>query len=239
MPQTEVLHKPIPDPTTICRVIRTLIALLVVLAACTPATSSPTTQPTPSATTAPTQSPSPDPTNEATPDATASASEGSFGGFSVAANAEADALFVERNECQNLDDGYEVDFPAEWNTNAEFGTVAPCSWFAAVEYESGAPGTTPDEVAIEIFVVDGDRGYLVEIEERDEGFVGETQPAVRVRFTDGDEEQYEYVVQLGPTPEEGPNLIARTTSEMGGDFELNVAVLDRMMSTMEFIGTIE
>jgi hypothetical protein len=224
-------------------VIRILLALLVVLAACTPAASSPTMQPTPTPSPTPqaTDSPSPEPTEEATPETTASASEGSFGGFSVAANPDADALFAERNTCQNLDDGYEVDFPAEWNTNAEFGAVPPCSWFAATEYETGAPGTTPDEVAIELFVVDGERSHDPdEIESRDEGFVGVTQPAFRVVLDEGDGTMaYEYVIQLGPTPEEGPNLVARTSSEMGGDFDLNRAVLDRMMATMEFIGTIE
>lgn len=214
--------------------------LLVVLAACTPAASSPTTRPTLSPTAQPTDSPSPEPTDEATPDATPSASEGSFGGFSIAANAEADALFAQRNSCENLDDGYQVDFPGEWNTNAEFGTVPPCSWFAPTEYETGAPGTVPAEVAIEIFRIDGERTYgSAEVTDREEGLVGVTQPAYRATITTDDEEIYEYVIQLGPTPEEGPNLVARTSSEMGGDFELNMAVLDRMMATMEFIGSIE
>ena len=48
---------------------------------------------------------------------------------------------------------------------------------------------------------------------------------------------YLYVVQLGPTAEEGPNLVARTDTSMGGDYELNKAVLDRMMATIEFVGT--
>jgi hypothetical protein len=219
------------------------IAMVLMLAACTPtadATSSPdptdTPEPTPSATAEPTASAE----ESESPEETASSSpvEGE-GGFTFEANAEADSLFVERFTCENLDDGYQVDFPAAWNANAEFGGVPPCSWFAATEYEGGGPGDVPDEVAIEIFVVDGDRGYLVDITERAEGVIGATQPAVRVIVTDGDVTAYEYVVQLGPTPEEGPNLVARTTSEMGGDFDLNRAVLDRMMATMEFIGVIQ
>ena len=213
---------------------------MVVLAACTNA-ASPTTQPTPSTTPQATESPSPEPTDEATPEATASGSDGSFGGFRVAANSEADALFAQRFSCQNLDDGYEVAYPAEWNANAEFGGVPPCSWFVPTEYETGAPGTTPDEVAIELFVVDGERRHEPgEVESRDEGFVGVTQPAVRVELAEADGTMaYEYVIQLGRTPEEGPNLVARTDSEMGGDHVLNKAVLDRMMSTMEFIGSIQ
>jgi hypothetical protein len=222
-------------------VTRTIIALILVLAACT-SPADPTVEPSPTPEPTPSASPSPEPTEEdETPEATPSVSEGSFDGFSIAANAEADALFAQTNSCQNLDDGYEVDFPSEWNTNAEFGPVPPCSWFAATEYETGAPGTTPDEVAIEFFVVESERTHDPdEIESRDEGFVGVTQPAFRVELSEADgTTAYEYVVQLGPTPEEGPNLVARTDSETGGDHDLNMAVLDRMMASMEFIGTIE
>ena len=237
--QTDVLGKRIPHRTTITDVIRTLIALLFVLAACTPQVD-PTAQPTNSPTPQPTDSPTPEPTADATPEATPQSSEGSFGGFSIAANAEADALFEATNSCQNIDDGYEVDFPAEWNANAEFGSQPPCSWFAATEYETGEPGSVPDEVAIVIFRLEGERTYGdTEVSDREEGFVGVTQPAYRVTIVDGDETLYEYVIQLGPTPEEGPNLVAITSMEAGGDFELNQAVLDRMMASMELIGSIE
>ena len=217
-------------------------ALVLVLAACTPAASSPTTQPTPvpTPTAEPTASPTAEPTDEATASAAPSASEGGFGGFTVPANAEADALFVDRNQCENIDYGYQVDFPAEWNANAEFGDLPPCSFFAATEYETGAPGTVPDEVAIVISRIDGERTYgSAEVTDREEGVVGVTQPAYRATISSADETIYEYVIQLGRTPEEGPNLVASTSSERGGDFELNKAVLDRMMATMEFIGTIE
>ena len=104
------------------------IALLLVLAACTTTTSSPsadataTPEPTPTASPEPTPSPSASETDS--PDASPSSTpiEGA-GGFTWESNAEADALFADRFDCQNLDDGYQVDFPAEWNTNAEFGRV--------------------------------------------------------------------------------------------------------------------
>lgn len=219
------------------------MALLLILAACEPAAqASPsaaptdTPEPTPSATPDATESPEATDSPEATASSTPVAGEG---GFTIESNAEADALFAERFTCENLDDGYQVDFPAEWNANAEFGAVAPCSWFAPTEYETGAPGEVPDEVAIEIFVVDGDRGYQGDIEERSEGMIGATQPAFRVEVRADGETSYEYVVQLGRTLEEGPNLVARTSTEMGGDFELNSAILDRMMATMELIGVIQ
>lgn len=217
--------------------IRTLIALLFVLTACT----SPA-DPTPTQTQQPSESPSasPEPTAEATLDATAQASEGSFGGFTIAANGDANVLFLARNSCQNVDAGYEVDFPAEWNANAEFGDQPPCSWFAPTEYETGALGTVPDEVAIVITRIDGARDYGgAEVRDREEGFVGVTQPAYRVTLDFEGATTYEYVIQLGPTPEEGPNLVASTSTERGGDFELNQAILDRMMASMELIGTIE
>ena len=219
------------------------IVMLLILAACTPAadTSTPAeptdiSQPPPSAT--PEATPSPDETASAEETPSSTPIEGE-GGFTIAANAEADALMVDRFDCQNLDDGYQVEFPAEWNTNAEIGGTPTCSWFAPTEYETGAPGDVPDEVAIEIFVIDDDRVHTGDESERVEGMIGATQLAHRVVVTDGDETAYVYVVQLGPTLAEGPNLVARTTSEMGGDFDLNRAILDRMMATMEFIGIIQ
>jgi hypothetical protein len=47
-----------------------------------------------------------------------------------------------------------------------------------------------------------------------------------------------YQIQLGPTPEEGPNILAMTSTEMGGDYELNKAVLDRIIATMELLGSV-
>ena len=219
------------------------IVLLLVLAACTATTeASPTAEPspTPAPTSTPTAEPteSPEPTESAEPTPSGTPIQGE-GGFTIESNAEADALFAERFTCENVEQGYQVDFPSEWNANAEFGQVPPCSWFAPTEYETGDPRELPDEVAIEIFVLDGGRRYHHDFTDRDEGIIGGTQPATRVRFVADGVEHYEYVVQLGRTPEEGPNLVARTTSDMGGDFDLNQAVLDRMMATMEFIGTIQ
>ncbi len=74
--------------------------------------------------------------------------------------------------------------------------------------------------------------------------VGATQDATRTETeheatADGEVTAYVYVVQLGPDPNSGPNLIASTNSAMGGDYELNKAVLDRIMATIEFLGTIQ
>ena len=215
-------------------------ALALLLAACTTSTATPSTTPDPTPEASPTQTASQGPSESAEPSPDSTPTGGEPGGFDFEANAEADRLFLDRFSCQNLEDGYEVEFPSDWNANAEFGEVAPCSWFAATEYDAGSGSSVPDEVAIEVFVVDGEREYGdAETSERQEGLIGSTQPAFRVRVTDGDDEAYEYVVQLGRSFADGPNLVARTDSSMGGDFELNRAVLDRMMATMEFIGVIQ
>jgi hypothetical protein len=224
------------------------LVLVLALAACAQTASTTeeaaTPEATPSASPSPSESPEPTPSPstpesepaEATPSATPIEGEG---GFTYEANAQADSLMLDRFNCQNLDDGYQIDFPTAWNTNAEFGGVPTCSWFAPTEYETGAPGSVPDEVAIEIFVIDGAPDYLLQIMDQQRGFIGATQPATRTRMAGNDGDLYEYVIQLGPTLEEGPNLVVRTSNSMGGDYDLNRAILDRMMATMEFIGVIQ
>ena len=208
-----------------------IVALAVALAACsgdTDATPSPSVEPgtSPSSTAEPTQAPT------ATAEPTPSPPEASDGSFEPAANAEADALFLARDECQNLRDGYQLIYPDEWYTNTEFRDVAACSWFSPTTYEVDDFPALPEEIAISIELA-ADRVSWADNPIRVlTGTVG-GQNAVRVEF----EDEYFYVVQLGPSPEEGPNLIARTARDMGGDFELNKAVLDRLMLTIEFIGS--
>ena len=232
------------------RLVPAAAALLLVLAACTSVTetsSSPEPIPTPteepSATPTERASPTVEPSESAPAEPTPSATPagGEPGGFTFTSNAEADSLFLDRFSCQNLDGGFEVDFPAEWNANAEVGGVPPCSWFAATEYEAtGSLDDPPDEVAIEIRISDVDLLLVdAEVSDRAEGFIGVTQSAYRVMVSTQDITHYYYVVQLGRSFEEGPNLIAYTDTTMGGDFDLNRAVLDRMMATMEFIGVIQ
>ena len=213
-------------------------ALLLILAACsTAATPAPTTpQPTASAepTAAPTPSAAPTPTpQEPTPSQTDD--DGAPTGFTVTPHPDADALFLDRDDCENVEDGYRLEFPEEWYTNTEIGDVPACSWFSAEFYEVDDPNEVPDEIAITIEYVEGDSGSFEDAVSRETVTVGATQEATRVEY----EDSYLYQVQLGPTPEEGPNLVVTTTTDMGGDYELNKAVLDRIMSTMEFIGSIQ
>ena len=228
-----------------------VIGLAIALAGCfggnepTPSpTPSPTVDPTPEpvaserASIAPEPSVTPFDSPEAS--ATAASSVGT-GGFTVTPHPEADSLFLERDDCTNPQDGYQLQFPDDWWTNTEVARFPPCVWFSPTFYEVVDETQRPDEIAIEIFWLAGDRGYLTESISREDVMVG-LQSAVRTEVVGTPDDMtegasYEYVIRLGPTPEEGPNLVARTDTDMGGDYELNKAVLDRIMSTIEFIGT--
>jgi hypothetical protein len=187
---------------------RTLIvtaALALALGGCagdTEPTEQPTPEPTPDATA------TLEPTAETKPTAepTASATQTVDGRFIPAENAAADALFLGRDECQNLRDGYQLIYPDDWYTNTEFRDLAPCSWFSPTFYEVDDSGEVPDEIAITIEWISSDFGFF--------------EDPIRHEF-------------------EGPNLVARTTRDMGGDYELNKAVLDRLMLTIEFIGSVQ
>lgn len=218
------------------------LILIVALTACaaeaSPAATTPaeTSSPTPTASASPSAAPTATPAEEESPSATPATNPG---GFTVTPHPEADSLFLDRDDCQNLEDGYQLQFPEEWYTNTEIGDVPPCSWFSPGFYEVDDPADVPDEIAITIELLQGDRGYTDEPISQEEVTVGATQTAVRTEVESDGVTMYEYVVQLGPSPEEGPNLLARTDTEMGGDYELNKAVLDRIMATIEFIGTIQ
>jgi hypothetical protein len=227
--------------------------LLLALAACragtggasTPSTASPTSTPAASVTAEATPSISQPPSSEPTASPSGSAQPAAF---DVAPNAAADALFLDRDDCENRVDGYRVEFPDAWYTNTAVGDFEPCQWFSPAFYEVADASEVPLEIAITIDLVDGDVGTVNEIVSRDEGLVGGTQTAMRWEErgagTEGSEfppswRSYVYVVHLGPTPEAGPNLLIRTATDMGGDYELNKAVMDRMIATMELIGTIQ
>jgi hypothetical protein len=216
-------------------------ALALVVAACSPqavapSSSPPSEKPTFEAT--PSASAATEPTESASAEPSASADEPPSG-FTVLPNPEADSLFLDRDECENAEDGYRLEFPEEWYTNTEIGDVPACSWFSPTFYEADDSGAVPPEIAITIEILDGDRGYHDDFISNEEVVVGATQDARRIEVESDGTTMYEYVVQLGPTPEEGPNLLARTDTDMGGDYELNKAVLDRIMATVEFIGTIQ
>lgn len=205
------------------------------------ATAQPSLRPTPTA------SPTAAPTVAASPTPAPTPTSGDSGGFTIAPNPVADALFLVRDQCQNPRDGYRLQFPEEWWTNTEIGDFAPCTWFSPTFYEVPDVKAVPDEIAIVIEYHGGSVGTLEEIVRQDSVTVG-GQPASRVEVRGASGEggtmprdwyEYRYEIQLGPTEEAGPNLLARTNTDMGGDYELNKAVLDRLMATLELIGSIQ
>jgi hypothetical protein len=242
------------------RLAPTLLVLALALGACQTATASPSdssgptgsaTPSEPEASEPPTPEPSPSATVSPTPSVAATVAPTATpppGEFAIAPNAAADALFLDRDECANPADGYRLAFPDAWWTNTAFGRIEPCSWFSPTFYEVAGDDAPPTEIAIVIALVDGDVGFFEEIVSREVGRVGVTQDAVRIELRGAagsggqmpaEWREYAYIVQLGPSPEEGPNLYVRTATDMGGDYELNRAVLDRMMATIEFVGSIQ
>jgi hypothetical protein len=229
------------------------VAVLLVAGCASPASTTPSSEPEVTPTVAPSLEPSvaasEEPSAPASPSEEPSATAGETpppigGGFEISANPEADALFLTRDSCENRRDGYQLQFPDAWYTNTEYRNFAPCVWFSPTFYETDGD-TVPPEIAISIEWVGGDVGSFNEELSREEGEIG-FQPAVRAEYagsgTSGSEfppewREYRYVIQLGRTLEEGPNLVVSTTNEMGGDYELNKAVLDRILATIEFIGS--
>ena len=233
------------------------LGLTVVLAACSAgndpsasaqdsaapsASASPTGTPWPSASSnaSPSPSLSPEPTAAPTTEPTDASSPAAF---EVTPNPDADALFAIRDSCRNPQDGYELAFPEDWYTNTEIRDVPACSWFSPGFFTVDDFDQLPDEIAIEIVWIAGAREPAGEVLTSEDGLVG-GQPATRFEIAgtvagDPSGRTYEYVIQLGPSPDEGPNLVARTDTDMGGDHELNRAVLDRLMATIAFVGSVQ
>lgn len=191
------------------------IALGIVLAGCS-STPSPTTVTT-----------SPQPTDSPAP--TTSESTVPTGPVHLAADGTA---------CTN--DVFAVQVPAGW-WYAATGPSA-CLYFNREPFELAGFEPT-DRVAIEIRWVEGDVGTTGEIVSREDVRIG-GEPAVRWEIITGGEpggvlppnlHVYQYVVQLGPLPEAGPNIMAQTMSWFDEYLE-NQDVLDAIMVTLRLSG---
>lgn len=203
------------------------------------ATTTPSVSPEPSF--APTASPLVSPRTSPPPPAP------SGGEFAIIPDPAADALFLARDECENPQDGYRLQFPDEWYTNTEIRDVPACSWFSPEFYTVDDLDEIPDEIAIRIEWTPDDSGSFEELISTETGALG-GQSAVRAEWAGAQGEggemppdwrMYRYQIQLGPTPEEGPNILVTTTTDMGGDYQLNKAVMDRMLATIEFVGSVQ
>jgi hypothetical protein len=189
----------------------------------------------------------PDPVPTATPDPTPDALayvQPPGAPFPVIEHAGADRLFVEADTCHNPVAGYSVDFPEDWYTNTAIGSSPACSWFSPTFFEvQGAD--VPDEVAIVMTSFVGGIGFVhepdysvsdqVEIDgwnaSRTEeiGGLGADGWLPRSLFT------YQYTIWAADD-DLGLKVIATTKSDHEGDYELNKAVLDRIMASLRFDG---
>lgn len=150
------------------------------------------------------------------------------------------------DDCSNPAAGYRIWMPDEWWYNTAFDDFDECQWFSPTTFEVTDSQTVPDEIAIVLSTTTGgDFGLPGEILSRQEHTVA-GQPALRFEFTGGGggfmpvgSRIVVWIVGIGgELPSENtttPWLLATTGSDMGGDYETNVDVLDRMIATIQLI----
>jgi hypothetical protein len=159
--------------------------------------------------------------------------------FTVSESADADALFIDADTCTNPDGGYTVNYPDSWYTNTGLDNVPACSWFSPTYYELNDSGERPEEIAIEIRVFDGAVGFiwadLYSEQIRLDGFDARRAETGMTKDpeTPTDQFQYSYLASLD-ADSEGRKVWAFTGTDYGGDYELNKAVMDRIMASLEF-----
>ena len=146
--------------------------------------------------------------------------------------AAADELFAVRDVCEDPERAMVVTFPEDWWTNTAIEDLPACSWFAPEFFEFESSDAVPDEVEITVEVVEGDHAPVAEPPAW-ETLTLLGRPANRWIVESDGERRYEYVVQLGETPESGPNLVARKVSS-SVDLDLAMAVLDRLVRHISF-----
>ena len=160
--------------------------------------------------------------------------------FTVIDRAEADALFAEVQTCTSPEGGYTVSFPASWHTN-EGGEAPECSWFAPAPFASAGQTmliafVLPKDIPIQLGVFRGGVGsvgmpQLVE----DEVVIGGLTGYRTETFLSAEPQWVLYA--YGTWLEAhylGLKFSASASSTATGDYVLHKAVLDRMMTTIEF-----
>ena len=159
--------------------------------------------------------------------------------FTVIESADADALFADADTCTSPEGGYTVSYPDSWYTNTALDNVPACSWFSPTYFELNASGDLPEEIAIEIRVFEGAVGFIwVDLYSEQillDGFSARRAETGKTKDPEmpTDTFQYDYLVQLD-ADSEGRKLWAFTGTDYGGDYELNKAVFDRIMASLDF-----
>ena len=159
--------------------------------------------------------------------------------FPVIESAEADALFVEPDACSNPQGGYTVSYPDDWYTNTEIGGTAACSWFSPTSFDADDSGAVPDEIAIEIRVVETGLGRIPEWPRvlQETVFIGGYEASRMEDATPRPDGGFDYIYHYAAWLDEDPTglkITAWTTSEGEPDYLLHKAVLDRIVGTLEF-----
>lgn len=145
--------------------------------------------------------------------------------------------------CENLADGYRLNFPDAWYSNTDYDGIEGCRFFNPGPFVV-TPGREAAGVAITVRRIDGGLGTFDHIDGPEEltiagrpvtryevrGALGEggvLPPWVRI---------YTYVIQL-TDDEGGARLVFEASNGALGDYETNRAVLDAMVQTLELTGT--
>jgi hypothetical protein len=160
--------------------------------------------------------------------------------FSVLESAEADELFAATLTCRNEDGGYTLRYPASWETN-EAGERPACSWFSPADLARGhdtvlAAFRRPT-AAIEVGSFHGGVGIILEQPRVTEEIIlaGSVEATRTERMISPEPHwvSYDYLAWLDDDPHSW-KFGAGTSTIAPGDYELNKAVLDRMMATIAF-----
>lgn len=157
--------------------------------------------------------------------------------------------FAVPDDCANPVAGYRIWMPDDWWYNTAFDDFDACQWFALTTFEVTDAQAVPDEISITLRTSadGGDFGRSGEVLSRAEYTVAGV-PAVRYEFLGvgggfmpiGSRSVVWIVGIGGALPSETTTtawLVASTGTEKPGNYEENVDVLDRMLATLELIGS--
>lgn len=140
--------------------------------------------------------------------------------------------------CESERLGIVIEVPDGW-FHTRSGPSA-CQFLNPDPFDMAGPEPT-GRVAIEVRLIEGDVGTTDQILSREDLQV-DGKSAVRWELRTGDGDVFpagtlitQYVVQLGPLPEAGPNLLVQTTS-VSAPYEGNRDTLDEMMTAMKLPG---
>lgn len=140
--------------------------------------------------------------------------------------------------CENERLGIVIEVPGDW-FHTRSGPSA-CQFLNPDPFEMAGPEPN-GRVAIEVRLIEGDVGTTNQILSREDLQVdGKSAVRWELRTSEGDVFPSgtlitQYVVQLGPLPETGPNLLVQTTS-ISAPYESNRDTLDEVMSTIRLPG---